>query len=83
MLEKTIRAAHAAEHEFELATLIVQKASQYKAGIQIGIGEKRVNAKSIMGVSYLSITDDDEVYLQADGPDEEAAVADLAGLIEG
>ena len=45
--------------------------------------DKQVNAKSIMGIVSLGMLKDEEVILQADGPEEEACVETLAAMIGG
>lgn len=82
MQEKQFTVAHAENHEFELATLIVQQASRFSSVLYITMGDKKVNAKSIMGMTYLSLMDGDKVTVTADGPDEQEALAQLEKLIE-
>ena len=43
--------------------------------------DKQVNAKSIMGIVSLGMLKDEEVTLQADGPDEADAVSELAKML--
>ena len=61
--------------------LLVQQASQYVSKVYIQIGEKNINAKSIMGLVSLGMLKDEEVSLQAEGPDEQDAVNELAKMI--
>ncbi len=53
---------------------IVQTASQYESRIYLVSGTKKINAKSIMGMMSLSLCNDEEIEIQADGTDEVAAV---------
>ena len=62
--------------------MFVQVASQYESSIYVDDAEKRVNAKSIMGMTYLALTDDDIVQIMAEGSDEEAALNALTNLLE-
>ena len=55
--------------------LLVQEASQYASRVYIEVADKKVNAKSIMGMMSLSMGEGDEFTVVADGEDEEAAVA--------
>lgn len=64
------------------ATFFIQKANQYKSTIWVEKDERRVNAKSLLGVLSLGITKDMSVTLIADGADEEDAVNGLAELID-
>jgi catabolite repression HPr-like protein len=57
--------------------LLVQVASQYECSIYVCSNEKRVNAKSIMGMMSLGISAGETVTVAADGPDEEAAIENI------
>ena len=54
--------------------LLVQVASQYESSIYVEIQEKKVNAKSIMGMMSLGLAEGEQITIIADGPDEEEAV---------
>ena len=64
------------------ATYFSQKANEFKSGIWVEKEERRVNAKSLLGVLSLGIMKDTTVTLIADGSDEKEAVDALAELIE-
>lgn len=64
------------------ATYFIQKANEFKSGIWVEKEERRVNAKSLLGVLSLGIMKDTTVTLTADGSDEKEAVDALAELIE-
>ena len=64
------------------ATFFIQKANDFKSQIWVERNERRVNAKSLLGVLFLSDPAATEIKIIADGPDEEAAVTALAELIE-
>ena len=63
------------------ATFFIQKANEYSSSIWISKDERKVNAKSLLGVLSLGITRGTSVVLSADGADEEAAVNGLASLV--
>jgi phosphocarrier protein HPr len=63
------------------ATFFIQKANEFKSSIWIEKDERRVNAKSLLGVLSLGIVKGTTINLLANGPDEEAAVNALAELI--
>ena len=48
-------------------------ASQYASTIYIQVGEKHINAKSIMGMMSLSLADGEEITVVTDGEDEQRA----------
>lgn len=81
MVQQNVKIAHSAEHEFEMATMVVQKASQFRCVITIEIADKHVNAKSIMGMTYLMLVDGDEVTVKADGEDEEKALREIVDVL--
>ena len=64
------------------ATYFIQTAKEFKSGIWVEKEERRVNAKSLLGVLSLGIMKDTTVTLIADGSDEKEAVDALAELIE-
>lgn len=81
MVEKQVKITHSQDHEFELATMIVQLASRYNSLLYIMMNQKKVNAKSMMGIMTLGLMEDDEVTIVADGEDEEDAIECLAQLL--
>ena len=58
-----------------------QLAARYKGDIFLTRNARRINAKSIMGVMMLAAGKGAKVTLEADGKDEEAAVAALSALV--
>ena len=63
------------------ATFFIQKANEFKSSIWVEKDERRVNAKSLLGVLSLGIVRGTAMNILADGADEEDAVAALAELI--
>ncbi len=64
------------------ATFFIQKANEFKASIWVEKDERRVNAKSLLGVLSLGIVGGTPIRIIADGVDEENAVDSLVKLIE-
>lgn len=64
------------------ATFFIQKANEYKASIWVEKDERRVNAKSLLGILSLGIVGGTSIKIIADGADEQAAVEGLVKLIE-
>ena len=64
------------------ATFFIQKANTFKASIWVEKDDRRVNAKSLLGILSLGITNGMTVTLIADGADENEAVEGLATLID-
>lgn len=63
--------------------LLVQVASQFDSAIYLEYSDKRVNAKSIMGMMTLVLTAGDSVTVTADGTDEENAVNAIVSYLSG
>ena len=63
------------------ATFCIQKAKEFKSSVWVEKEERRVNAKSLLGVLSLGIVKGTAINLIADGPDEEEAVNALVELI--
>lgn len=65
------------------ATFFIQKANEFKCSIWVEKDERRVNAKSLLGVLSLGVVKGTTINLIADGVDEKEAVDALAELISG
>ena len=63
------------------ATFFIQKANEFKSSIWVEKDERRVNAKSLLGVLSLGIVKGTSITLIGDGPDEEVAINALVELI--
>ena len=63
------------------ATFFIQKANEFKSSIWVEKEERKVNAKSLLGVLSLGIAKGMTVSLIADGQDEDAALDGLTALI--
>ena len=63
------------------ATFFIQKANSYKASIWIEKEDRRVNAKSLLGVLSMGIVKGTKITVIADGEDEAEAVNGLCDLI--
>ena len=63
------------------ATFFIQKANEFKCSIWIEKDERKVNAKSLLGVLSLGIVKGTSINIIADGTDEEEAVNTLTELI--
>lgn len=64
------------------ATFFIQKANEYKASIWVEKEERRVNAKSLLGVLSLGIVGGTTIKILADGADEDDAVDGLVDLVK-
>ena len=64
------------------ATFFIQKANEYKSSIWVEKDERRVNAKSLLGVLSLGVVGGTTIRIIADGADEEQADNGLVKLVE-
>ena len=64
------------------ATFFIQKANEFKSSIWVEKDERRVNAKSLLGVLSLGIVGGTTIRIIADGADEEQVVSGLVKLVE-
>lgn len=83
MINKIVKVTNAVGLHARPATLFIQKANEFKSSLWIEKDDRRVNAKSLLGVLSLGITRDTEIGLIADGSDEELAIEGLSAIIGG
>ena len=82
MVEREIEIKLAGGLEARPVAMLVQVASQYESSVYIQTGaNKRVNAKSIMGMMSLGLNAGEKVV--ADGSDEEAAINHIEKYLSG
>ena len=60
---------------------LVQLANQFASSIYFEMDEKKVNAKSIMGMMSLVLASGQTAVIDASGDDEEKAVAELSNFL--
>ncbi|MBR5420318.1 MAG: HPr family phosphocarrier protein [Lachnospiraceae bacterium] len=80
MIQKTIRI----KKEFgpDIIPYLVQSACHYNCSLHIQEGEKKINMKSIMGMTILKLQQGTSLELIADGSDEQLAAGEIAGCFE-
>ena len=64
------------------ATYFIQKANEFRSNVWVEVDERRINAKSLLGVLSLGIVGGTTIRIIADGADEQAAVDGLIKLVE-
>ena len=74
MISKNITINIPTDMEARPEALLVQVASQFESNIYVEVEDKKVNAKSIMGMMTLSIAPGEEVTIITKGVDEEEAM---------
>ena len=64
------------------ADLFVRTSKLYECSIEVCKGEKKANAKAILKLILLNVCENNEITINADGPDEDEALEDLKTLVE-
>lgn len=82
MVEKEVKVLLNTGLQARQAALFVQEANRYNADVYLEKENKKVNAKSIMGIMSLAISKGTSIKISADGSDEENAVDALTSLVE-
>ena len=83
MIKKPITIQIPSGLEARPVALLVQVASQYESTIYVEVDDKKVNAKSIMGMMSLGLDNGETLTVVADGSDESAAVAHIERFLSG
>ncbi len=77
MIKKPITIQIADGLEARPVAVLVQVASQYESKIYVENGDRKVNAKSIMGMMTLGLAAGESVVVSAEGSDEQAAIENI------
>lgn len=83
MITKNITVKIKSGAESRPVALLVQVASQYESKIYVESGNKKFNAKSIMGMMTLGLSEGEEITVSAEGEDEAAALYDIEQYLSG
>ena len=81
MLQQDIEIVNKLGLHARASAKLTQMAGQFKSEIWIARNERRVNAKSIMGVMMLAANKGSTLHLEIDGADEREAMQAMAALI--
>lgn len=79
--EKTVVKCASGLHNKQ-ATYFIQKANDFRSSIWIEADERKINAKSLLGVLSMAIVTGTEVTISAEGSDEEEAVRTLTDMLQ-
>jgi len=82
MINKSVTVNLPADAQARPVAVLVQIASKYESKINIISQNKKINAKSIMGMMSLAFGNGAEFAIEADGSDEEMAVDAITKYIE-
>ena len=82
MVVKTVKLENQVGLHARPATFFIQKANEFKSSVWIEKEERKVNAKSLLGVLSMGIAQGEEVEIIVDGEDEQEAMEALVALVE-
>ena len=82
MISRDIVITNASGLHARPATFFIQKANSFKSSIWIQKDDRRISAKSLLGVLSMGITSGTTITIIADGPDEVDAINGLEELVE-
>ncbi len=82
MISKTVVVQNQVGLHARPATFFIQKSNEFKSSIWVEKDDRRVNAKSLLGVLSLGITKGTEITIVTDGTDEKEAIEALENLVE-
>ena len=83
MIQKAIQIKLEEGLEARPVAMLVQVASQVESTVYINSEDRKVNAKSIMGMMSLGLASGEEVTVVADGNDEDTAVVEIEKFLSG
>ncbi len=83
MVQKSMKVQLDNGLEARPVAVFVQVASQYESTIYVEVDDKKVNAKSIMGMMSLGLDNGETLTVVADGSDESVAVAHIERFLSG
>ena len=77
MMEKTVVVKNEAGLDPGRIAVMVQTACKFESSVHLKNDERKVNAKSIMGMMNMAVPQGREVTIIAEGPDEAEAIAEM------
>lgn len=83
MIQKSIQIKLETGLEARPVAMLVQVASQFESTVYINADDRKVNAKSIMGMMSLGLASGEQVTVVAEGNDESAAVEEIEKFLSG
>lgn len=83
MIQKSIQIKLETGLEARPVAMLVQVASQFESTVYINADDRKVNAKSIMGMMSLGLASGEKVTVVAEGNDESTAVEEIEKFLSG
>ncbi len=82
MIQREVTITNSSGLHARPATFFIQKANSYRCSIWVIKDDRKVSAKSLLGVLSIGIAKGMTITLQADGNDENAAIEGLVDLVQ-
>ncbi len=82
MIQREVTITNSSGLHARPATFFIQKANSYRCSIWVIKDDRKVSAKSLLGVLSIGIAKGMTITLQADGDDENAAIEGLVDLVQ-
>ncbi|MBP3604345.1 MAG: HPr family phosphocarrier protein [Lachnospiraceae bacterium] len=83
MIERAIEVNVKEDFDARPIAMLVQVASRFESSIYIVAQDKKVNAKSIMGMMTLTLNKGETITVTADGEDEQTAIESISNYLNG
>ena len=83
MIKKPVTIRNSMDMETRPIAHLVQEASQYKSQVYIEMDDKKINAKSIMGMMTLGLNAGESITVTANGGDEKEAIDNIEKYLSG
>lgn len=83
MVKKTVKIQLSNGLEARPVAMLVQVASKYESKVYLETGDKKVNAKSIMGMMSLGLDNGEDITIVCDGADEAMAAGEVEKFLTG
>lgn len=81
-MEKVVKIINETGLHARPASMFVKKAAEFKSNVEVLVGDKKVNAKSIMGIMSLGLGKGSEITISTSGQDEKEALDAMVQLVE-
>ena len=82
MIQREVTITYTSGLHARPATFFIQKANTYRSSVWVVKDDRKVSAKSLLGVLSIGIAKGMTITIAADGEDEQEAIKGLVELIE-
>jgi len=82
MIKRVLVIKNVSEIQEHMATHFIRLANQFQSQLRISVGERSVNAKSLLGILSMGLAPGTTLTLMASGSDEQVAVDEIKAFLE-